>query len=92
LLKRSRIIVLDEATSCMDKHTEKLIHEVLHTLFKESTMIIIAHRLSTIMECDKVMVLEAGRLLEFDTPQNLLRNRSQFASLHEEAEKLGHFL
>lgn len=59
-----------------DHKTDALIQESLRTQFKESTVITIAHRLQTIMNADKVLVLDAGKLIEYDTPKNLLEMSS----------------
>jgi ABC-type multidrug transport system fused ATPase/permease subunit len=72
LLQKSKIIVMDEATANVDYKTDSLIQETIRTKLKECTVITIAHRLNTIMDYDKILVLENGRLVEFDTPQNLL--------------------
>lgn len=72
LLQRSKIIVMDEATANVDYKTDSLIQETIRTKLKDCTVITIAHRLNTIMDYDKILVLENGRVVEFDTPQELL--------------------
>ena len=72
ILRKSKLILLDEATAFIDMLTEKKIQELISTEFKDSTMMTIAHRLNTIMGCDKVMVLSYGMLAEFDSPSNLM--------------------
>ncbi|MQL75607.1 hypothetical protein Taro_007977 [Colocasia esculenta] len=74
LLRRSKILVLDEATAAVDVRTDALIQKTIREEFKSCTMLIIAHRLNTIIDCDRVLVLSAGRLLEFDSPEDLLSN------------------
>ncbi|KAK3753294.1 hypothetical protein QZH41_015236 [Actinostola sp. cb2023] len=72
LLQKSKIIVMDEATANVDYTTDSLIQNTLRTKFKECTVITIAHRLNTIMDYDKILVLENGRVVDFDTPQALM--------------------
>nr|AXN55887.1 ABC transporter C family member 2 [Crocus sativus] len=74
LLRRSKILVLDEATAAVDVQTDALIQKTIREEFKSCTMLIIAHRLNTIIDCDKVLLLEGGQVLEFDRPENLLSN------------------
>ena len=73
LLQKSKIIILDEATANVDYKTDCLIQEVIRNRFKDSTVITIAHRLNTIMDYDKVLVMDRGRVVEFDKPDVLLR-------------------
>ena len=72
LLKKSKILLLDEATSSIDKHTDKLIQKLIREQFKDRTVLCIAHRLETIIDYDKIMVLDKGKIIEYDTPENLL--------------------
>ncbi|MEO5911799.1 MAG: ABC transporter transmembrane domain-containing protein [Pelobium sp.] len=71
LLKDPAILILDEATSSLDSESEKLVQEALEILMKNRTSIIIAHRLSTIREADKIIVLEAGKIVESGTHKEL---------------------
>lgn len=74
LLQKSKIIVMDEATANVDYKTDSLIQNTIRTKFRECTVITIAHRLNTIMDYDRILVLENGRVIEFDTPQTLMDN------------------
>ncbi|XAR72526.1 Xenobiotic-transporting ATPase [Bertholletia excelsa] len=74
LLRRSKILVLDEATAAVDVRTDALIQKTIREEFKSCTMLIIAHRLNTIIDCDRVLLLEAGRVLEYASPEELLQN------------------
>ena len=76
LLQKSKIIILDEATANVDFKTDRLIQEVIRSRFKDSTVVTIVHRLNTIMDYDKVLVMEQGRVVEFDKPQVLLQNKN----------------
>ena len=83
LLKRDKIIVLDEATANVDYKTDQLIQETIRTKFKHSTVITIAHRLNTIIDYDRVLVLESGRVVEYDKPEHLLKKEGgQFSKLY----------
>ncbi|PIL25024.1 ATP-binding cassette transporter [Ganoderma sinense ZZ0214-1] len=87
LLRKSKILVLDEATSAVDLDTDLAIQEIIRgPQFAHVTMLTIAHRVNTILESDRVLVLDAGKVVEFDTPKNLLENKqSSFYSLAAEA-------
>ena len=74
LLQKSKIIILDEATANVDFKTDRLIQDVIRNRFKDSTVITIAHRLNTIIDYDKMVVMDEGRVLEFDRPEVLLQN------------------
>ncbi|XP_016734581.2 ABC transporter C family member 12 isoform X2 [Gossypium hirsutum] len=75
LLRRSKILVLDEATAAVDVKTDAFIQKTIREEFKSCTMLIIAHRLNTIIDCDRILVLDAGQVLEHNTPKELLVNR-----------------
>ena len=85
-LAHPKILVLDEATSAIDHNTDTLIQQYVRTKFA-CTIITIAHRLHTILDSDRVMVLEHGRLVEFDKPQALLRDKE--SSFYQLAKSLG---
>ncbi|KAJ4703013.1 ABC transporter C family member 2-like [Melia azedarach] len=74
LLRRSKILVLDEATAAVDVRTDALIQKTIREEFKSCTMLIIAHRLNTIIDCDRILLLDSGQVLEYDTPEELLSN------------------
>ncbi|KAI4297481.1 hypothetical protein L6164_037370 [Bauhinia variegata] len=74
LLRRSKILVLDEATAAVDVRTDALIQKTIRQEFKSCTMLIIAHRLNTIIDCNQILVLDAGKVLEYSTPEELLLN------------------
>lgn len=76
------VIVLDEATSSLDIPSERLVQDALETVLRDRTAVIIAHRLSTVAIADRVLVLEAGRIVEDGTPQELIAGNGRFAGLH----------
>ncbi|KAF8507383.1 P-loop containing nucleoside triphosphate hydrolase protein [Hysterangium stoloniferum] len=82
ILRQSKLLILDEeeqqltqntATSAVDYATDSIIQNTLREALKDATLITVAHRLQTIMDADKIMVLDAGNMVEFDTPGNLLK-------------------
>ena len=75
MLRNSKIIIMDEATSSIDYSTEKLIQKAILTTLKNSTVITIAHRIKTIIEYDRIFVLDKGVLVEQGSPKNLLKNK-----------------
>ncbi|KIK67839.1 hypothetical protein GYMLUDRAFT_216120 [Collybiopsis luxurians FD-317 M1] len=84
LVKNSKVVVLDEATASVDPVTEAKIQKSLHSQFQNCTMLCIAHRLQTIISYDRILVMDAGTVAEFDTPLALFRREeSIFRSLCE---------
>eukprot|EP01135_Chromosphaera_perkinsii_P000783 Nk52_evm71s151 gene=Nk52_evmTU71s151 len=73
LLKKSSLLIMDEATANVDVETDDLIQETIRKHFKNSTILTIAHRLKTIIDYDRVLVLDAGKVAEYDTPKKLLQ-------------------
>ncbi|MEI7998256.1 MAG: ABC transporter ATP-binding protein [Candidatus Omnitrophota bacterium] len=83
ILKNPPILILDEATSQLDSESEKIVQEALDTLMKNRTVIAIAHRLSTIMKADKIVVLEAGRIVGLGKHDELLFTCPLYRRLYE---------
>ncbi|NGX48460.1 MAG: hypothetical protein K940chlam5_00045, partial [Candidatus Anoxychlamydiales bacterium] len=79
LIKNPSILILDEATSHLDSHSEKLIQEAIDNLRKEKTIIIIAHRLSTIVNADKIIVINEGKLIESGSHEELLQKEGHYS-------------
>ncbi|KZV66005.1 ATP-binding cassette transporter [Peniophora sp. CONT] len=74
ILKRSRVLVMDEATASVDYATDELIGKTIRHEFADSTILTIAHRLRTVIDYNRVMLLDQGKIVELDTPGNLLKN------------------
>ncbi|EFA76770.1 ABC transporter C family protein [Heterostelium album PN500] len=74
LLRKPKVLVLDEATASVDSKTDQLIQLTVRSKFSDCTILTIAHRLNTIMDSDRIIVLDAGKVSEFDSPHNLLQN------------------
>ncbi|KDO23428.1 hypothetical protein SPRG_11521 [Saprolegnia parasitica CBS 223.65] len=90
LLRKSKVVVLDEATANIDLESDKRIQATIKECFVGITMLIIAHRLDTIIDSDRILVLDAGRVVEYDTPTALLAiPDGSFAKLAEQAHLQG---
>jgi subfamily B ATP-binding cassette protein MsbA len=83
LLKDPRILILDEATSSLDSESEMLVQEALETLMQGRTTFVIAHRLSTVRRADVIVVLEAGRVVQQGTHEELLAAGGLYRDLYE---------
>uniref|UniRef100_A0ACD5Y4A7 Uncharacterized protein n=1 Tax=Avena sativa TaxID=4498 RepID=A0ACD5Y4A7_AVESA len=84
MLKRSRILFMDEATASVDSQTDAVIQRIIREDFMTCTVITIAHRIPTVMDCDRVLVIDAGLSKEFDRPVNLIERPSLFGALVQE--------
>uniref|UniRef100_A0A8C8J8V5 ATP-binding cassette, sub-family C (CFTR/MRP), member 3 n=1 Tax=Oncorhynchus tshawytscha TaxID=74940 RepID=A0A8C8J8V5_ONCTS len=85
LLRKTRILILDEATAAIDLETDDLIQSTIRTQFEDCTVFTIAHRLNTIMDYTRVLVLDKGQVAEFDTPSKLLSKRGIFYGMAKDA-------
>jgi ATP-binding cassette subfamily C (CFTR/MRP) protein 1 len=86
LLRKSKIIVLDEATAAVDIETDELIQTTIRKEFSDCTIVTIAHRLNTILDYDRVLVMDRGQVAEYDSPQAFLQNtNSIFYSMAKES-------
>uniref|UniRef100_A0A4W3I7X0 Multidrug resistance-associated protein 4 n=1 Tax=Callorhinchus milii TaxID=7868 RepID=A0A4W3I7X0_CALMI len=101
ILRKSKILIIDEATANVDPRTDELIQKTIRERFEQCTVLTIAHRLNTIIDSDRILVLDAGRVTEYDEPYLLLKNnngqfskmvqhlgKAEMASLFEIAKKL----
>ena len=85
LIKKTKIILMDEATANIDYKTESILKKNINEDMKESTVITIAHRIKTIINYDKILVLKEGEIEEFDTPENLIEKKGLFYQLYKES-------
>ena len=86
ILRKTKIVVMDEATANIDMKTEEKIQKALQYVLNYSTVITVAHRIKTIINYDKILVLNNGKIEEFDTPTNLLKNeKSLFYQLYSKS-------
>ncbi|XP_011049414.1 PREDICTED: multidrug resistance-associated protein 1 isoform X2 [Acromyrmex echinatior] len=86
LLRKTKVLILDEATAAVDLETDDLIQTTIRQEFKNCTVLTIAHRLNTILDSDRVIVLNKGLIVEYDSPEVLLSNpSSSFYSMAKDA-------
>ncbi|XP_074696421.1 multidrug resistance-associated protein 1 isoform X3 [Strix aluco] len=85
LLRKSKILVLDEATAAVDLETDKLIQSTIKSQFEECTVLTIAHRLNTIMDYTRVLVLDRGEVVECGSPDHLLQEKGIFYSMAKDS-------
>lgn len=74
LLTTANVLCIDEATASVDQQTDRLLQETIKDKFRDKTVLTIAHRINTIMDSDRVLVMHAGKAVEFDAPAALLQN------------------
>ncbi len=82
-LQNPHILILDEATAHVDPYFEMILHEGIHNVMDGKTSFFIAHRLDTIKECDRILVFKDAKLVEFDTPDNLMKSKGIFYNLSQ---------
>lgn len=78
ILRKNTILIQDEATAYLDTETDNLLQQTIQKEFVHCTILTIAHRLNTIMDCDRVLVMDAGRVVEFDNAHILLQQSDGF--------------
>ncbi|KFH67840.1 hypothetical protein MVEG_06571 [Podila verticillata NRRL 6337] len=89
LLRKTKVLILDEATAAVDVETDDLIQKTIRKEFKDRTILTIAHRIKTVMDSDKILVLEKGQVEEFESPSRLLtKPESLFYSLAQQAGEI----
>ncbi|KAF7996675.1 hypothetical protein HCN44_002321 [Aphidius gifuensis] len=88
IIRNNRVLILDEATANVDPRTDELIQKTIRRKFADCTVLTIAHRLNTVMDSDKILVMDAGTVVEFDHPHVLLQNpEGAFTSMINETGK-----
>ncbi|XP_077850569.1 ATP binding cassette subfamily C member 13 isoform X2 [Macaca mulatta] len=85
LLRKTKILILDEATASIDFETDKLVQTTIRKEFSDCTILTIAHRLQSIIDSDRVLVLDSGSIVEFEAPQNLIRQKGLFYEMTMDA-------
>ncbi|XP_030600304.1 multidrug resistance-associated protein 4-like [Archocentrus centrarchus] len=88
ILRKNRILVIDEATANVDLRTDELIQKTIRDKFRDCTVLTIAHRLNTIIDSDRILVLDSGTIQELDCPFTLLQNKE--GALYKMAQEMGH--
>ena len=83
LIQKTEIILFDEATSALDNETQSKIQEAISNLKGEYTIMIIAHRFSTILNCDKIFVIDKGKIIDLGTHEELLKRCKLYKKLYE---------
>lgn len=90
IIRKNMIVVLDEATANMDPETENLIQKTIKDNFQDCSVFIIAHRLQSVLDCNKVLVMDKGEIIEWDDPMKLLENtKGTFYNMVKQAGLLG---
>lgn len=87
LLKDSKILIFDEATSMIDSHTQSEIHEAITKIYKDLTVIVISQRLSTIVDCDRILVIDQGRVVAEGKHKNLITNCKIYKNMFKDVNK-----
>lgn len=88
ILTKVKIVVLDEASASLDNHTDMLVQKTVREQLSDCTVLTIAHRLATIADSDRILVMDAGRVIEFDAPGKLLETGGYFSKLVEETGRI----
>jgi ABC-type multidrug transport system fused ATPase/permease subunit len=83
MLKRPRILILDEASSSLDAESERLVQDALDRLVEDRTTVVIAHRLSTVIRADRILALDGGRIVERGTHAELLQRSGIYRTLYQ---------
>ena len=87
MLRRSKVVVLDESTASVDYHNEEVVQKAINNVFSMSTVITIAHRIKTVVNCDRVVVVDNGEVVEFDSPKEMIkRKKGLFYELYKSSD------
>jgi ATP-binding cassette subfamily C protein len=82
ILADPKVVILDEATSSLDTETEALLHEAMHAFLQNRTTLIIAHRLSAVKQADRVLVFDAGKIIDEGNHQELINRDGLYRDLY----------
>ena len=85
ILKKTKIILMDEATANIDYRNEAILKQNINVDTRDCTVITIAHRIKTVINYDRILVLKDGEIEEFDTPDNLIKNKGLFYKMYKES-------
>lgn len=88
IIRRPKILILDEATSSVDVQTDALIQQSIREEFADSTLLVIAHRLSTVGDFDKIIVMHDGKVAEIGSPQELINRKGMFWGMVKESGEM----
>jgi ABC-type multidrug transport system fused ATPase/permease subunit len=84
LISPKGIVLMDEATANIDTATDEILLHTMKSSFENCTVLTVAHRITTVLDCDRILVMNAGKVAEFDSPKNLLKNpKSLFRKLSD---------
>ena len=83
MIRKPKILLLDEATSSLDINSENEVQKIINKYMEGKSMITIAHRLSTVADCDEIIVLERGSIIEKGTHQELLQKKGRYYELYQ---------
>ena len=87
LMHNSKLILFDEATAKIDIKTEEKFQEVVNEEYKDCTMLIVAHRIQTVKDCDEIIVMDAGEIIERGSYQNLINKGGKFKEILDAIQK-----
>ena len=89
LLKKPKILIMDDSTSAVDTATDSKIREAFHTSLTDTTTIIIAQRITSVMDADRILVIEDGKINGFDTHEELMKTNNIYKEVYDSQQKGG---
>lgn len=89
MVRKTKILILDEATAAIDVETDHIIQKTIREEMNDCTVLTIAHRINTVMDSDRILVMDQGHVAEFDSPTKLIQDKSsRFYALAKEAGEI----